>query len=841
MDQLLPIFWNIPIAQVLEQLGSTPQGLSTAQAEQVLARYGPNTLRSTQRLRGLRLLLKQFQSPITLILIGAAILSLFLGDRTNAAIILLIVVVSSVLGFWQERGAADAVAHLLAVVQTKATVLRNGKDIQVALAEIVPGDLVLLAAGATIPGDCLLLESHDLFVDEAALTGETYPVEKSSGVQAADTALSGRANVLFMGTHVVSGSARAVVVHTGAATEFGNVSERLRLQPPETEFEHGIRTFGYFLMEVTLVLIVVIFAINVYLARPVLDSFLFSLALAVGLTPQLLPAIISINLAQGAKQMAKHKVIVKRLAAIENFGSMNVLCSDKTGTLTEGQVHVEAMLDANGNPSDTVARYACLNATYESGYLNPIDAAIRKDRPFDLAAYQKLDEVPYDFIRKRLSILVAHDAQHLMITKGALHNVLAICDHAEGENGQLVPLETVRPGIQAKFETLSQTGFRTLGLAYRDTGADATISKASEAAMTFLGLIVLADPPKAGIGATIQQLAQLGVSLKVITGDNRAVAAHLGQQVGLSGSILTGADLRAMSSMALVHKVSDVNLFAEIEPNQKERIILALKQAGHVVGYMGDGINDASALHAADVGISVASAVDVAREAADIVLLEHDLGVLLEGVKQGRITFANTLKYVFMATSANFGNMFSMAGASLFLAFLPLLPKQILLANLLTDFPETAIATDNVDAAAVAKPRRWNLRFIRNFMLTFGLVSSIFDYLTFGVLVLMLHASPEQFRAGWFVESVISASLIVLVIRTSGPFYKSKPGKTLLIATLVVDALTLALPYTPIGAALGFSALPPLFVVLLGIILVLYVLTAELAKHVFYRRMQGEV
>ena len=840
MDQLLPIFWNIPTAQVLEQLGSAPQGLSTAQAEQVLARYGPNTLRSTRRLRGLRLLLKQFQSPITLILIGAAILSLFLGDHTNASIILAIVVVSSVLGFWQERGAADAVAHLLAVVQTKATVLRDGNDVNVPFAEIVPGDLVLIAAGATIPGDCLLLESHDLFVDEAALTGETYPVEKSSGVQAADAVLSGRANVLFMGTHVVSGSARAVVVHTGAATEFGKVSERLRLQPPETEFEHGIRTFGYFLMEVTLVLIVVIFAINVYLARPVLDSFLFSLALAVGLTPQLLPAIISINLAQGAKQMAKHKVIVKRLAAIENFGSMNVLCSDKTGTLTEGQVHVEAMLDARGNPNDTVALYACLNATYESGYLNPIDEAIRKARPFDLAAYQKLDEVPYDFIRKRLSMLVTHDSQHLMITKGALHNVLAVCDQAEIENGQLVDLATVQPRIQAKFEALCQAGFRTLGLAYRDTGADATISKESEAAMIFLGFVVLADPPKADIGATIQQLAQLGVALKVITGDNRAVAAHLGQQVGLSGSILTGSDLRAMSSVALTQRVSDVNLFAEIEPNQKERIILALKQAGHVVGYMGDGINDASALHAADVGISVASAVDVAREAADIVLLEHDLGVLLEGVKQGRITFANTLKYVFMATSANFGNMFSMAGASLFLSFLPLLPKQILLANLLTDFPETAIATDNVDAAAVAQPRRWDLRFIRNFMLTFGLVSSIFDYLTFGVLVLMLHASPEQFRAGWFVESVISASLIVLVIRTSGPFYKSKPGKTLLIATLVVDALTLALPYTPIGNFLGFSPMPPLFVVLLGIILVLYMLTAEVAKHFFYRRMHGE-
>ena len=839
MSQSLVVFWNLPAPQVLAQLGSAPQGLSSVQAKRALERYGTNTLRATRRWSGLRLLLKQFQSPITLILIGAAMLSLFLGDRTNALIILVIVVLSSALGFWQERGAADAVAKLLAVVQTTATVLRDGGEVKVALAKIVPGDLVLLAAGATIPGDCLLLEAHDLFVDEAALTGETYPVEKRSGVQAADAGLSQRTNVLFMGTHVVSGSARAVVVHTGIATEFGNVAERLRLQPPETEFEQGIRQFGYFMLEVTLVLIVVIFAINVYLARPVLDSFLFSLALAVGLTPQLLPAIISINLAHGAKQMAKHKVIVKRLAAIESLGSMDVLCSDKTGTLTEGEVHVEAMLDASGKPSDTVALYACLNATYESGYLNPIDAAIRQDRPFDLAAYQKLDEVPYDFIRKRLSVLITHDSQRLMITKGALHNVLAVCDQAAQENGHLVPLATVQPQIQATFETLSQAGFRTLGLAYRDTGADATISKESEAAMIFLGFVVLADPPKAGIGATIQQLAQLGVALKVITGDNRAVAAHLGQQIGLAGAtILTGTDIRAMSSAALRQQISAVNLFAEIEPNQKEQLILALKQAGHVVGYLGDGINDASALHAADVGISVESAVDVAREAADIVLLEHDLGVLIAGVKQGRITFANTLKYVFMATSANFGNMFSMAGVSLFLSFLPLLPKQILLANLLTDVPATAIATDNVDQAAIAQPRRWDLRFIRNFMLTFGLVSSIFDYLTFGVLVFILHASPEQFRAGWFVESVISASLVVLVIRTNGPFYRSKPGKTLLIATLVVGALTLALPYTPLAALLGFSPLPPLFVLLLGGILILYILTAEFAKHLFYRRLR---
>lgn len=838
MEQPIPLFWSLATDEVLRQLGSTEQGLSRTQAQQAAARYGANTLETARRLSGLGLMLKQFQSPITLILIGAATLSFFLNDRTNAIIILAIVAISSLLSFWQEYRSDAALAKLLAVVSVKATLQRDGSSVQVPVADIVPGDLALLAAGATIPGDCLLLEGHDLFVDEAALTGETYPVEKHSGVIAAATALGGRTNVLFMGTHVVSGTARALVVHTGPTTEFGSIAAHLQRHPDETEFERGVRRFGAFLLEVTMVLIVIVFAVNVYLMRPVLDSFLFSLALAVGLTPQLLPAIISINLAHGARQMATHKVIVKRLASIENLGSMDVLCADKTGTLTEGKVHIEAIIDIDGLPSETVARYAALNATYQSGYTNPIDDAIRQDRPFDQTPYHKLDEIPYDFLRKRLSILIAHEQRALLITKGAFQHVLDVCDQAERGDGSPVALDTLRPQILARFTELSERGFRTLGVAYRDMGATTTINKTAETAMIFVGFVVLADPPKPGIASTIRDLAQLGVSLKIITGDARVVAAHVGQQVGLSPSaILTGDDLRTMSSAALTTMVSRIHMFAEIEPNQKEQIILALQRAGHVVGYLGDGINDASALHAADVGISVESAVDVARDAADMVLLERDLGVLLEGVRQGRITFANTLKYVFMATSANFGNMVSLAGASLLLPFLPLLPKQILLANLLTDLPETAIATDSVDQDAVLRPRRWDMHFIRNFMVTFGLVSSLFDFLTFGVLIIFLHATPEQFRAGWFVESIISASLIVLVIRTSGPSYRSRPGAMLLITTAVVDILTLILPYTPLAVFFGFSALPPVFLVMLGVILVLYLVTAEGVKYLFYRWM----
>ena len=837
MNEQPKTFWGIPAPELLQQLQTTPQGLTNDDARQRLARYGFNLLKPKKRSDALSLLLSQFKSPIILILLFAAGLSLFLHDPVDAVIILVIVLVSGLLGFWQERGAANAVEKLLSIVQIKATALRNGASREVPTEEIVPGDVIVLNAGDVIPGDCLILESKDLFVDEAALTGETYPSEKTVGVLPPETSLGQRTSALFMGTHVVSGSGKAVVAHTGTETEFGRVSERVKLRPPETEFERGVRRFGYLLMEVTLVLVVAIFAINVYFTRPVLESFLFAMALAVGLTPTLLPAIISINLAHGAKRMATQKVIVKRLASIENFGSMNVLCSDKTGTLTEGVVKLHSALSVDGHESEKVLLYAFLNASYETGFMNPIDEAIRKHRPFDLSGYQKLDEVPYDFIRKRLSILISKGDMHLMVTKGALSNVLAVCSSAEMAEGRIVDITTVRGRIQQHFEEFSRKGFRALGVAYKDVGSDTVITREQETDMTFLGFLILYDPPKPGIIETIRKLKHLGVSLKIITGDNSLVATHLGQQVELlSPHILTGGDLHQMSDEALLKQVNEVDVFAEVEPNHKERIILALKKAGNVVGYMGDGINDASALHAADVGISVDSAVDVAKEAADIVLLEKDLGVLAEGVGEGRRTFANTLKYVFMATSANFGNMFSMAGASLFLPFLPLLPKQILLTNLLTDFPEMTIATDNVDREMLEKPRRWNIPFIRNFMMTFGILSSVFDYLTFGVLLFVLHATTDQFRTGWFLESVISASLIVLVVRSRKPFFKSRPGKYLLMATLLIVGATLLFPYTPLGELFGFSPVPFSFLLLMGVIVVLYIIAAEVAKGVFYKK-----
>jgi Mg2+-importing ATPase len=835
----LATFWNISVAEMLQNLQAAKEGLTGIEARRRLARYGANLLKPQKRSDVWSLLVDQFKSPLILILLFATGLSFFLHDPVNALIILTIVLASGLLGFWQERSATSAVERLLAIVEVRAAVLRDGSIKEIPVEEIVPGDTVILNAGDIVPGDCLVQESSDLFVDEAMLTGETFPVEKAVAVLSAETQLGQRTNVLWMGTHVVSGSATALVVRTGRETEFGKVSERLKLRPQETEFESGIRHFGYFLMEVTLVLVVAIFAINVYLARPVLDSFLFSLALAVGLTPQLLPAIISVNLAHGAKRMAQAKVIVKRLASIEDFGSMNVICCDKTGTLTEGIVHLQSALDVEGAASDQVLLYAYVNAFYETGFTNPIDEAIRSHRKFDLSGYKKLDEIPYDFLRKRLSVLVSHAGTHLMVTKGALPNVLAACSSAETEARKIVEIDAVRDRIQQHFEEFGSRGFRTLGIACKDMESESRFGKDDETGMTFMGFLVLFDPPKPNIIETMAALKKLGVVLKIITGDNHLVAANVSQQMGLSDTkILTGSDLSQLSDTALLKRVTDVDVFAEIEPNQKERIILALRKAGNVVGYMGDGINDASALHAADVGISVEGAVDVAKDAADIVLLEKDLGVLVRGVREGRTTFANTLKYVFMATSANFGNMFSMAGISLFLPFLPLLPKQILLTNLLTDFPEMTIATDRVDKEMVDHPRRWDIETIRLFMITFGLVSSIFDYLTFGILLVFLHATQDQFRTGWFLESVISASLIVLVIRSRTPFFRSRPGKYLLIATVLIVFVTLILPFTPLAIMLGLSSLPVSFLLTIGMIVVFYIITAEITKTVFYRRVR---
>lgn len=837
-SQPLLSFWHLSTDEVLQELGTKSTGLDTNEAAERLRRNGPNTLKAAGKKTGALLFLSQFKSPVTLLLIIASVLSAGLGDVTDTIIIFIIVLISGTLGFLQERSAANAVNELLKMVQLHCTVLRGTSKVNIPVESVVNGDIIYLSAGDIIPADSLIIESIALFIDEAVFTGETFPVEKSPGVLDENAPLSKRTNTLLMGAHVISGTAKAIVVNTGWHTELGKISDSLQAKTPETDFEKGIRKFGYMLMEITLLLVIIIFAINVFLHKPVLDSFLFSLALAVGLTPQLLPAIIGVNLSTGARHMAAKKVIVKRLSSIENIGSMNILCSDKTGTITEGKVKLRSALDIDGNDSTKVMQYSWLNASMQQGFHNPIDDAICESCHNGPDGYKAVSEIPYDFIRKRLTVLVNSGLGNIAITKGALNNIISICSSAESGDGTIVDISERKESITEQYEQLSNAGYRTLGIAYKPAGSD-KFTREDENGMIFLGFITLFDPPKTGAKETIENLRGLGVMLKIITGDNALVAKSMALQIGIPlPRILTGTEMKQMSNAAFKQQAPRVDIFAEVEPNQKEHIILVLKQTGNVVGFMGDGINDAPALHAADVGVSVDTAVDVAKEAADIVLLNQDLDVLREGILEGRKTFTNTMKYIFMATSANFGNMFSMAGASLFLPFLPLLPKQILLTNLMTDFPEMAIATDSVDMTSIQTPQRWDLKFIRRFMVTFGLLSSVFDYLTFGLLLLVMHAGEKTFQTGWFVESVISASLIVLVVRTRLPFFKSLPGRYLFTATIMVLITVLILPVTPMAAWFGFVRLPLAYYGWALLIIVAYLVAAETAKRLFYKGVE---
>lgn len=841
IHESLQSFWNLSSEEILKNLSSNPdEGLSSIEAQTRLKAYGFNILKAKKNFGTIRILLAQFNTPLMYLLIFAASLSLLVYENIDALIIFGIIFVSTSLSFIQERGAAKTMENLLKIVQIKVNVIRNKIKKEISIEDVVPGDIVELSAGDIIPGDCYLLKAKDLYVDEATLTGETFYTEKYSGLVAYDAPIAKRTNTLFMGTHVVSGMARAVVVLTGKNTEFGKISERLNSRLPETEFEHGVRRFGYFLMEVTFILLIVIFAFNIYLERPLIESVLFALSLSVGMTPQLLPAIIAINLAHGAKEMAKNHVIVKKLISIENFGSMNILCVDKTGTLTTGEITLNTVCDYEGKKSDKVFLYAYLNAKFQSGYTNPIDSAI-KEKQQDIAGWIKLDEVPYDFIRKKLSILAGNGNSRLLITKGAFQSVIDICTHAETPLGEIIDIHQVYDDIHKRFVDFSNEGYRVLAVAYRNGEALSSLTPELERQMIFLGFLLFMDPLKKDILNTIEDLEKLGIELKIITGDNKLVAMHVANLMGISEKkVLTGSELHQMSDQALFHQVGQKSIFAEIEPNQKERIVLALRKAGNVVGFLGDGINDVTALHAADVSISVDSAADAAKEVADIVLMEKNLSVLKKGVEAGRMTFANTLKYILMASSANFGNMFSMAGASLFLNFLPLLPKQVLLNNLLTDLPEMTIATDRVDQEMVQKPLRWNIDFIRKFMLIFGLISSLFDYATFGIL-LLLKASVEEFRTAWFIESVVSATLIVLVIRTFKPFFASMPSKYLLMTVIGVAIFTLVLPFMPFAHPFGFTILQSKFYLFIAIIVAMYVVCVEVAKKKFLRHVLGKV
>ena len=821
----VPAFWSLSDDDLLATLSSGPAGLSDAEAARRAASAPPQL--GIRRSPDLELFVRQFNSPILWLLMGAAVLSAGLGETTDAAIIAAILLASGILGFFQERGAERAVDALLASVAVTCEVIRDGIAKEIPLGEIVVGDVVELNAGDVVPGDGRILDANSMLVDESALTGEAYPRHKHPGVLPAETELVEQSNAVHLGTHVASGEGRMIVVQTGAATEFGQVSKHLATRHVPTSFERGITEFGTMLLKATAALVVGLFVVNLFVDRPFVDALLFSLALAIGLTPQMLPAIVTLSLSRGASMMAKQRVIVKRLDSIEDIGGLDVLCTDKTGTLTTGAVALDSALDAEGSPSTDVADLAWLNAHHQTGFGNPIDDAIRATVASPAEPGIRLGELPYDFDRKRLSVLVELSGGTEMVTKGAFDNVLECCTTIVGE-----PVAVAAEALRARFEQLSSAGFRVLGVARRAVAGDAPFTADDERGLDFAGFLTFSDPPKPGAREAIERLRALGVSVRLITGDNRLAARHIAglMDLRLDGA-LVGSELATMDEDALIARVAETEVFAEVTPVDKERIVKALSLAGHTVGFLGDGINDTPALHVADVGISVDSAVDVAKQTADIVLLSKDLGVLGDGIEAGRSVFANTLKYVYVTTSANFGNMLSMAAAAAFLPFLPLLPTQILLLNFMSDIPGTTIATDRVDVEQLNRPRRWNVHQVRNFMIVFGLISTVFDLLTFATLRVGFSVSAVDFRSAWFIESTATELAVMLVLRTRRSCFRSRPSTALLISSALVLVATFALPYSPLAAPLGLDGPSPAVVAALLAIVVGYVVVTETLKH----------
>ena len=815
-------------------------GLSTGEAARRLAQHGPNEQAPVRRAAALIQILLLFANPLVIILLIASAVSAFVGEIVNATIIALMVVVSIVINFYQTWHSQRAAERLRGQVAPKATLLRDGNWKELPRREIVPGDVFRLSAGDLVPADARLLETKDLHVNQAALTGESLPVEKEAAAKdAVMTATTENAandrHAVFLGTSVVSGTALAIVIATGPATAFGDIAARLSSKPPETEFERGSKQFGYLIMKTIFLLVFFVVLMSIVMRHNPLESILFALALAVGLTPEFLPMITTVTLGRGALRMAKQKVIVKHLESIQNFGSMDVLCSDKTGTLTSGEMTL-SQVDALGNSSEHTLLLGYLNGTYESGVKNPINVAILAHDPLDISAWRKVDEIPFDFERRRLSIVTESKGEMLLITKGAPESVLTCCSQFE-VNGQAQPLDDVaRTKCQAIYDGLSATGFRVLAVATRQVAQQSAYRVADEKDLVLAGFLAFSDPPLADAAESLEALRHDGVRVKILTGDSELVARHICSQVGLDAKhIILGEELDRMSDSALAHMAEKTIVFARVSPMQKHRIILALKGRGHVVGYMGDGINDAPSLHAADVGISVSTAVDVAKDAADIILLERSLRVLHQGILEGRKAFGNVMKYLLMGTSSNFGNMFSMAAAAMFLPFLPMLPTQILLNNFLYDLAQITIPTDNVDASYIDKPRRWDIKLIRDFMIYIGPISSIYDFLTFYALLKIFHASESLFHTGWFVESLATQTLVLFVIRTAGNPFRSRPSWPLAITTVLIVVVGIVLPFSPLAAVFGFTPLPAMFFLFLAVTVITYLLLVELVK----RRLMG--
>lgn len=835
-------FWDTPLPDLLQQLAASHVGLTADEAQRRLSLYGPNSLARKSRFAGLIAFLQFFANPLVIILLIASGITIGLGDRVGGSIIICIVLLSVMLNFYMAFQARHAVAEIQKQVATTATVLRDGQEQELPVEELVPGDIVRLSAGDLVPADARLLDTKDLHVRESALTGESLPVDKAAGdLQEGKHGVGDATNSVFLGTDVQTGMGTAMVVRTGRGTALGEIAQRLVTRPPETEFGRGIRHFGLMLTRVIMLLVLFVLLVNIAFQRPVLESFLFSVALAVGLTPELMPMIITVTLAQGARRMTRKKVLVKQLAAIEDFGSIDILCSDKTGTLTEGEIVLDQQVDIHGKDDENVLRLIYVNSYLETGIRSPLDDAVLKHGHPSITDYEKLDEIPFDFGRKRLSVVVGHGDEQLIITKGEAEGLFAVCQDVMVD-GIAQPFDDTRKAeAEETFKKLSADGYRTLGVAVRNIAKQSAYSVADEQAMTLVGFAAFLDPPKEGVASALQLLRRNAISVVIMTGDNQYVTQKVARDVGLAADrILIGDQVDGMDDAALAYQAENGAIFARVSPEQKNRVILSLKSRGHVVGFVGDGINDAPSLHTADVGISVTNGVEVAKDAAKVILLEKDLGVLNDGVIEGRRSFANIMKYIIMGTSSNFGNMFSMAAASLFLPFLPMLPTQILLNNLLYDISQVALPSDNVDPELLHRPKRWRIGFIRQFMVIIGPVSSIYDFLTFAILLWMFHASTNAplFHTGWFVESLTTQTLVVFVIRTASSPLRSRPSMPLLLGVLAVVGVAVALPYTPVGDLLRFSPPPVALLLAIAGLSATYLLLVQAVKMWFYRRHQ---
>ncbi len=830
-----PRFWQSPI-ETLPGPRPWSRGLTRAEASERYEKFGPNDVLA-ERARPLwRAVVDRFSNPLILILLFASALSAWTGDVLSFAIIVAIVLLSVVLDVVQQRRAENAVDALRRSVGLKATVVRDGTEAELPVERLVPGDVVRLSAGDIVPADCRLLEAASLYVNQSLLTGEPYPVAKDAAATATSGSPAEALNAVFAGTSVISGSATALVCETGRRTELGAVARSLTARRPRDAFERGIQDFGLLMMRLTIFLVLFVLAANTLFDRPWLESLIFALALAVGLTPELLPMVFTVTLANGARRLAERRVIVKRLASIHDLGAMDVLCTDKTGTLTQADVAVAHHVDAEGTPSARVFELAYLNSTLASGIASPLDRAVVAHENLPDSGWSKVDECPFDFERRRVSVLLEKNGDRLLVVKGAPEDILSLSTRLEQANGATGPMdEAWARRLTGEFERLGEDGYRVLAVAVRNLGPSERDARAAERDLTFAGFLAFVDPPKPDAANAIRELKKAGVTVKILTGDNERITQHICRELDIEVTgLLTGTEIDGLSDEALRARLPSTTIFCRVLPQQKARILAALKHAGHVAGFLGDGINDASALNVADVGISVDTAADVAKEAADMVLLDRNLDVVLEGVREGRRTVENVTKYILMGSSSNLGNMVSMAGAALFLPFLPMLPTQVLLNNLLYDLSEVGVPFDRVDPETVSRPIRWDLGLIKRVMLILGPLSSLFDFFTFWALLTLFGGNEQIFQSGWFVESLATQTLVVLVIRTHRRPWKSRPHILLASLSIGVALAGVLIPFTPLGTLFGLVPLPPLFYALLVATVAVYLASVEFVKRAIY-------